>query len=279
MTHLQWLEAWTSQLATAESVDSLRQMHRWLWSTWRSAGRGVARGINSALRLRGGDRIQPDIPHLFAGQVETADLVFVNINPGWNAERNAIENSIVATSEEDAWIFSRSVFSRYSVEVGTMHWWNQAIGLAWRVICGTAPTKASALEKRAWANAHVAGWELLPLHSRNAGFLAYLESTATGLAVLSSMRSSLEFAIRLPAPVTVVASSAGAKILNAIAMHRGFSQIDPADSALPVGTKAYVVDKRLILSIPRQLVSKYSGAGFDETAAAIRRLRNKAVSR
>lgn len=272
MTHIQWLDAWTSQLAAAKSTNHLRSLHRWLWSSWQREGTGIVYGLNASLRLQAANMMQPDFPHLFAGQLDTADVLFVNINPGWHEGTNATENSIVGASEEASWRFSRALFTRFPAEVGRMTWWNQAIGVAWRVIHGAPPMGTSSREKRSWANAHVAGWELLPIHSQSAGFLASLNDVAIGSALMSSMRGSLRLAMRFPSDITIVASSVGSRLANELAAAESYPELKVANAALPIGTKAYGISGRLLLSLPRQLVSKYSGTKFDDISFAIRLL-------
>lgn len=278
MSHNQWLDAWTSQLTAAKSAD-LRSVHRWLWSTWKREGAGVAAGLNASLRLQGADIIQPDVPQLFVGQVDTANVLFVNINPGWDARRNATENSIIVASEGASWCFCRELFTRYPAEVGRMSWWSQAIGVAWRVVHGTAPMGMSAREKRTWVNTHVAGWELLPFHSKTARFLVSLDNGSIGSTLVSSMRASLRLAIRFASDVTVVASSVGARLINEFAVAERWPELKVTKPALPIRTKAYAIRGRLLLSLPRQVVSNYSGIKFAEISSAIRRLRDQAAKR
>jgi hypothetical protein len=276
--HLAWLDAWTAQLDGAHPSEDGRAVHRWLWTNWDREGYQIAASFNAALRLEGDHQMQPDVPNLFAGQVDTAHLLFVNINPGWDSRRNAIENLIVHCSEEAAWAFCRSVFTRYPAEVGRMTWWTQMIGIAWRIVHGSAPVGKSSLEKRTWANTQVAGWELFPIHSTSAGFLATLTGGPAAAPARRAMDSSLAVALRFGACVTVVASRIGAQMVNALAGRERWPELEVGELPFPTGTRAYARDGRLVLALPRQLASKYSGYKFDEIASAIRELRTRATS-
>ena len=111
-----WLEEWTDQLERAQAAANVRSVHEWMWSAWRRDGANIAAELNAHAKL-GADangQFQADIPHLFAGRVEAADLVFININPGWHKEANAKQNDIVARSEEESWRFCRELFTRLS---------------------------------------------------------------------------------------------------------------------------------------------------------------------
>jgi hypothetical protein len=271
--HLGWLDRWTAQLDGARSADDVRAVHRWMWSTWGQEGPDVAAGLNAALHLEGKHQIQPDVPNLFAGQVDTAELLFVNINPGWHRDRNPAENTIVAGSEEASWDFCRALFTRYPEEVGPMAWWNQTIGLGWRIIHGCAPVAMSPCDKRAWANVTIAGWELLPHHAQSAGFLSRLGDGATGCAVEASLAASLGLAMRLGKRVTIVASKDGARLARDLAVRHGWSEVDGIGPGLPQGSRAFHAERRLLIAVPRPLSSKYSGLRFEEIASAIRRLR------
>lgn len=273
-----WFDAWTAQLAAAQSGQELRPLHRWLWSAWvqNQSGPRLVGALNAALQLPGDDRMRPDVPHLFAGRPEDTDLLFVNINPGWAAERNRTEDGIVAASEEASWSFCRALFTRYPREVGRMNWWSQSIGIAWRVVHGSAPTGTPTREKQEWADARVSGWELLPIHSTNGGFLNRLTAHPAGRSLRDSMKASLGFALRCGAPVTIIASSIGSALAEELAAKEQWRELKCADTTLPVGSRAFVVHRRLVLAIPRQLVSKYSGTKFDDVAFAVRNLRDEA---
>jgi hypothetical protein len=271
--HIGWLDRWTAELHGAQSPDDVRAVHRWMWSTWRQEGPDVAAGLNAALGLPAGHQIQPDVPNLFAGQVDTCELLFVNINPGWNKDRNPVENAIFAASEEASWSFCRALFSRYPIEVGPMPWWNQAIGLGWRIIHGHAPTDVLPRDKRAWANATIAGWELLPHHSQSAEFLSRLRDDLTGRSLRASLRASLGLAMRLRTRVTIVASKAGARLACELALQQGWVGVDDMGPGLPHGSRAFHSEGRLLVAVPRQFSSKYSGLRFQDIASAIRRLR------
>lgn len=274
--HLRWFDAWADQLDTAQTGTDLRTLHRWMWSEWKRDGLAVAAEVNATLGLAGDNCIQPDIPHLFAGKPESAYILFVNINPGWDADRNRVEDGIVSRSEDASWSFCRSLFTRYPEEVGRMNWWSQAIGLAWRIVHGQAPRSRTAREKREWANSRVSGWELLPFHSKSAGIMSCLEAHPVGTSLRRAMRASLGFAVRCSPPVTVVASSIGTSLTEELAAQERWKEIRLADPAPPSGARAFQVRKRLVLSIPRQVVSKYSGTKFDAVAAAIHGLQVKA---
>lgn len=271
-----WFEKWTETLTAAQAGAGLRDIHRWLWSTWRQDGSRIAAETNGELCISGDDAMQQDVPHLFAGRPEDSNLLFVNINPGWDPKRNRIEEVIVKRSEEASWSFCRSLFTRYPVEVGKMTWWSQMIGIAWRVLHGRAPAGKSAQEKRKWADERVSGWELLPLHSKSAGVLNRLATRPTGVMIRASMRASLEFAVRCAAPITVVASSIGTALTVELATTEGWREVACGAKALPAGTRAFDANSRLVLAVPRQLVSNYSGTNFDEVAAAMRHLRARA---
>lgn len=273
---IRWFDAWANQLNSAKNGAALRNLHRWMWSEWKRTGPAVAEETNAALGLVDDDCMQPDIPHLFAGKPDTTDLLFININPGWDRARNSIEDGIVARSEDASWSFCRALFTIYPDSVGPMNWWSQAIGLAWRIVHGQAPQKRTAREKREWADSRVSGWELLPLHSKGAGILHCMDRHPTGISAIAAMRASLGFAIRCSAPVTVVASSIGATLTEELAASERWKEIALADEVLPKGTRAFQVGNRLVVAVPRQLISKYTGTKFDHVAAAIRGLHMKA---
>lgn len=269
--HLRWLAAWKRQMLATTAPDDLRPLHRWMWSSWQLDGAAVVVRLNAALGLDGNDLMQRDIPHLFAGNLETVELLFVNINPGWQEQRNPIEDAIVGRSEDASWCFSRSLFTRYPAEVGRMTWWNQAIGLGWRIVNGASPVSLRADQKRSWAIAHLGGWELFPLHSRAAGFLNARRDPTTAEALHLAMQASLCLAVRLARKTTIVASRVGADLANDLARREGWPRVGAAEAAFPAGTKAYQIGGRVLLSIPRQLVSKkHPGVRFDDIASAIR---------
>jgi hypothetical protein len=157
-----------------------------------------------------------------------------------------------------------------------MNWWSQAIGLAWRIIRNESPQRRAAHEKREWANSHVSGWELLPLHSKSAGVLKRLNKHPAGTVVKAAMRASLGFAVRCRAPVTVVASSIGATLTEELAADEHWTEIALIDEPLPDGARAFRVQDRLVLAVPRQIVNRYSGTSFDDLAAGICKLRARA---
>jgi hypothetical protein len=241
-----------------------------LWSSWRHDGEAVAAQLNGDIELEGPDQFRRDVPHLVAGQIDKAKLLFVNINPGWDEVRNARVEAVVSKSEEDAWEFASNLFTRYPTDVGRMSWWIQMLSLAWRIAEEGRPPGAA--EKRLWGNSNVAGWELFPLHSTNAGFLSRLDEGEAGLSLARSMQHSLELAIRLSAKATIVNSKEGARLVSEFATREGWEHIDILSGELPPGTAAYNVRGRLLLSVPRPLVSKFSGVNFDAVAAAIRGL-------
>ena len=269
--HIEWLSQWHERVGAAGSIDGVRELHDGLWSTWLDCGAVSASGINKDLRLDGDDMMQPDMPHLFAGRPEDATIMFVNINPGWDKAANAVEDQIVRQSEASAWNFSRDLFTQYPKHVGPMKWWSQAIGLAWRIMHGSSPDDVSAEAKQSWALSYVAGWELFPLHSKRAGFLKQLGRGRTGQLVNKCMRAALELALGFPVPVVVVASDIGATMTNMIAVQARWPVVAHGRS-LPEETRVYRVDDRLIVSLPRQIVSSYESLAFEPVAREIRRL-------
>jgi hypothetical protein len=148
-------------------------------------------------------------PEPLRGTSRYCRLLFVNLNPGWNRDKNSTENATVGASEEASWSFCRALFSRYPIEVGRMSWWDQAIGLGWRIIHGDAPGSLRPPDKRTWANANLAGWELLPLHSQSAGFLSRPNDGVTGCSLTASLGASLRLAMRLRRPVTIGGEGGG----------------------------------------------------------------------
>jgi hypothetical protein len=267
---LRWVTSWERQLRRVSHPADLRSLHRWLWRTWNLLGGRLAFEINSELRLVGDDQVRADIPHAFAGQLETAQIVIVNINPGWKTAVNDREDAIVRLGELESWEFCRSVFSRYPPEVAHMYWWNRMLGFAWRIAKGFPPVGRSALEKRLWANVNVGAIELLPLHSTSAGFLTRQgASPRLWNAIHDGMRQTLHATIRLQRPLTLVASKAGAAFTNELARDSGWPTL-PVVNGLPAGTTAYRVGSSTIIAIPRQLVTKYSALAPDLIAAGVR---------
>jgi hypothetical protein len=195
----------------------------------------------------------------------------VNINPGWNEQQNRLENAIVARSEQDAWSFSRALFTQYKEEIGLNRWWSQAIGIARCILRSSAPKHVSAQEKRAWANTHIAGWELFPIHSQSAGFLHGAGKDAES-PLAHAVEASLALATTFPAKITIVASAAGANRLNNLARRRRWHALEAPKQGLPKGATAYAVGQRLFLSVPRPLVSRFSGIKFNDVASGIHAL-------
>ena len=211
-----WLEAWTERLNGVSGWADVRAAHEWLWGTWvdDEANRAVAEELNGALHLEGDDELQVDPPHWVSGNLDGASppqVLFVNTSPGWDAARYERERDIVGQSESAAWDFARELYVRPEAE--RTDWWRQTIGLAWRIVHGTASNEPQ--ETRKWALGNVAGCELFPIHSRRGGFLTRVHPLRLGaspiiLALHHSIRAALNVALRLDARVVLVGSSIGA---------------------------------------------------------------------
>src|SRR5512145_2732563 len=83
-----WFTSWQRQLDRTCEPKTLRSIHQWLWDSWRSQAGQIAESANRVLRLVADDALREDTPHLFAGRPENAQVLFVNINPGWHRARN-----------------------------------------------------------------------------------------------------------------------------------------------------------------------------------------------
>jgi bifunctional DNA-binding transcriptional regulator/antitoxin component of YhaV-PrlF toxin-antitoxin module len=263
-----WLKDWTIRLSEAETVANVRSVHDWLWSTWSRNGAKIAAELNRLFKVTD---IKSDLPNLFAGQLEKAGVVFININPGWHEELNKKENAIVSRSKQHSWEFCRELFTRYPADIKPNHWWDQAIGIGYRILCGD-PSGIPAQKKREWANTNIAGWELAPFHSSGAGFLKCLNEKPQGALLRGAMQASFRLASALPAKIIVVACKDGAAMANELAAARGWRKLRVPGTVLPPRTAAYQIRNRLLLSVPQQLVSRFSSVPRDGICAPIRDL-------
>lgn len=266
-----WVCRLTTQLRAVGGGDDVRSLHRWLWETWHQDGQRIARDLNVTLKLQGDDELKEDSPHLFAGQPERARVLVVNINPGWNAENNAVVNSIVSESEAQSWEFNREVYSTRA-GIRPSRWWNLVTGFALRVVEGPSGHRNPASWKREWANNALAGWELFPLHSRSTRNLTNFDGDG-GAVVRECMQASLAFATRLPAETVIVASAPGSVLIDGAIHGQQWVELHNVGLGLPTKLRLFKQDQRLLIVIPRQLASRYSGLRFDELADAIRRHR------
>lgn len=274
----QWITEWTKRVSRISCPDDLRPFHQWLWQSWTQDGVRVAAEINGTLGLGGSDEIKSDIPNTFAGDLSRAQILLVNINPGWDRERNQKEEEVVRKSEQAAWDFSRELFTRYRADVGPMYWWNRCIGVALRIRDEYTP-KMTAQQKREWANRNLASFELFPLHSSRSGFLGKIAPGASPLqtGISAGMRATLEAALRMRVRLTLVLSSGGAKFVGDIAQVQCWTPVPGLPDGLPNGSAAYRMAQSTLIAIPKPLVSRNSALPSNAVAAAIRQVCSIAV--
>ncbi|MBS0264214.1 MAG: formylglycine-generating enzyme family protein [Planctomycetes bacterium] len=273
---LLWLEEWRRNVGAVKAASDWREYHRWLWNSWAGVGRQVAQELNQILGLSGPEvGLQPDFPCPLIGDLERAKILFVNINPGWNPNINPKEDLIVRTSEQDSWEFFRNFFTRFPAEVGPNRWWAANLEYAWRIVEESRPSRLNE-----WANHHVAAIELFPLHSASAKFLIGKARHPDQIQVLKALeagrRETLLAAVRNRAPVTIVASSGGAKFVHEAASDQGWDLPIRLSSA-PPRSSAYVVDECAIAAVPQPLNYRWNPLSEEQVAKWIREIgdRNK----
>lgn len=267
MNAKEWLEAWTKQLQAVNRASDVRRAHQWLWNGWSKHGKTVVNELNKSLGLRGDYVFRTHYPHFVAGNIESPKILFVNINPGWSATANKREDKIVRASEHAAWQFCTNLFTTYPVQVGSMGWWSQAIGLAWRIVHGTEPRQPAA-KKREWACKNVAGWELIPLHSAKLDFkkvLAASQDTGVGSALCESIHASLSAARRVQKRILVAHSKAAVLTL---APNESKTWRKCRLGKVPVYLHGNGPKKTAVLGRP--FVGAHTGMNFNQLATAIR---------
>ena len=291
-----YLDEFLQQISTSRTdEDVLGRLSRWQFER-RGDQVNAIDTLNAQLGYGQTDdrRLQPShLPTTAIGRLD--GLVVVSANPGYNADRNGLENALRSTSADGNEAFCKDFFSRYPEVVNsTSKYWTWVLGL-WKEAFLEPDDPRHAVRGRAlWALAHreqwpVGGIDLIPFNSSKDGITARLHELQDG-RWLQLAKATLLMACRIrsgAAPghpskrrIVLVASSRGDAMVREVASEGGLQPVEmPPDwhAALRMSVwralPSVESPDTLVLSLPFQYITRMpKGFRREHLASALRDL-------